>query len=150
MALVCVMFFFASAGASAAYLTVSEIFPKETRTLAIAFFYAVGTAVGGITGPLLFGNLIDGGQTAVTIGFVAGAVVMALGGLAELLFGVHAERKPLEDIAEPLTVAEAEGAKAIGQKEREKAARHRSRRGSRDGTGRGRAQSTQLRLGPRK
>ena len=53
----CVIFFFASAGASAAYLTVSEIFPMETRAMAIAFFYAVGTAVGGITGPLLFGKL---------------------------------------------------------------------------------------------
>ena len=52
-----VVFFFASAGASAAYLTVSEIFPMETRALAIAFFYAVGTGLGGIIGPLLFGNL---------------------------------------------------------------------------------------------
>ena len=55
----CVIFFFASAGASSAYLTVSEIFPMETRALAIAFFYAVGTAIGGITGPLLFGKLIE-------------------------------------------------------------------------------------------
>ena len=60
----CVVFFLASAGASAAYLTVSEIFPMETRALAIAFFYAVGTAVGGITGPLLFGQLIDSGDRA--------------------------------------------------------------------------------------
>jgi MFS family permease len=60
----CVIFFFASAGASSAYLTVSEIFPMETRAMAIAFFYAVGTAIGGITGPLLFNNLIAHGQTA--------------------------------------------------------------------------------------
>ena len=58
------IFFFASAGASAAYLTVSEIFPMETRAMAISFFYAVGTAIGGITGPLLFGRLIEaGGET---------------------------------------------------------------------------------------
>ena len=56
------IFFFASAGASSAYLTVSEIFPMETRAMAIAFFYAVGTALGGITGPLLFGKLIEHGQ----------------------------------------------------------------------------------------
>ena len=62
----CVIFFFASAGASSAYLTVSEIFPMETRALAIAFFYAVGTAVGGITGPLLFGKLIETGKEATT------------------------------------------------------------------------------------
>ena len=62
MAIVVAAFFFASAGASAAYLTVSEIFPMETRALAIAFFYALGTAVGGITGPLLFGQLIHSGN----------------------------------------------------------------------------------------
>jgi MFS family permease len=108
--LVAATFFFASAGASSAYLTVSEIFPLETRALAIAFFYAVGTAVGGITGPLLFGNLITGGQHAVAIGFFIGAAAMALGGIAELRFGVRAERMPLENIAKPMTVAEAERA----------------------------------------
>ena len=68
------IFFFASAGASAAYLTVSEIFPMETRAMAIAFFYAVGTAIGGITGPLLFGALVqssDRGQ--IFIGYLVGA-----------------------------------------------------------------------------
>src|SRR5690625_7168584 len=80
----CATLFFASAGASAAYLTVSEIFPMETRALAIAFFYAIGTAVGGITGPLLFGNLIDSGSaTNVAIGFLIGAAVMAAGGVIE-------------------------------------------------------------------
>ncbi|MEU5694514.1 MFS transporter [Actinosynnema sp. NPDC020468] len=104
LALLVATFFLASAGASAAYLTVSEIFPMETRALAIAFFYAVGTALGGITGPLLFGSLIDSGDAgAVALGFGAAAVVMALGGVAELLFGVKAERASLEDIATPLS-----------------------------------------------
>jgi MFS family permease len=107
IALVAVTFFLASAGASAAYLTVSEIFPMETRALAIAFFYAIGTGVGGIIGPLLFGNLIEGGEGPVTIGFFVGAAVMAAGGVAELLFGVRAERTPLENIARPITVADA-------------------------------------------
>jgi MFS family permease len=111
--LVCLTFFFASAGASAAYLTVSEIFPMETRALAIAFFYALGTGLGGIIGPLLFGRLIASGRAStVAIGFVIGAVVMALGGLAELLFGVHAERMPLETIAKPLTETDVEQAPA--------------------------------------
>src|SRR4051794_15056247 len=82
IALVGATFFLASAGASAAYLTVSEIFPMETRALAIAFFYALGTGVGGIIGPLLFGNLIAAGSLGlVAVGFVVGAVVMALGGI---------------------------------------------------------------------
>lgn len=102
-----VCFFLASAGASAAYLTVSEIFPMETRALAIAFFYAVGTAVGGITGPLLFGGMIESGdRSMVALAFLIGAAVMAIGGLVELVWGVKAEGKQLEDIAEPLTVAD--------------------------------------------
>jgi MFS family permease len=109
MAFVMAIFFVASAGASSAYLTVSEIFPMETRALSIAFFFAVGTAVGGIVGPLLFGHLIaTGSQSKVAIGFFIGAVVMAIGGIAELFFGVNAAQKQLEDIAEPLT-AEGEG-----------------------------------------
>ena len=109
MALLIATFFIASAGASSAYLTVSEIFPMETRALAIAFFYAVGTAVGGITGPLLFGHLINSGDAGtLAIGFYIGAVVMAIGGIAELLFGVKAEQAPLESIAKPLTAHEAE------------------------------------------
>jgi MFS family permease len=104
MAFVLAIFFLASAGASSAYLTVSEIFPMETRALSIAFFYAVGTAAGGIVGPLLFGHLIaSGSQDQVATGFFIGAVVMAIGGIAELFFGVRAEQKQLEDIAEPLT-----------------------------------------------
>jgi MFS family permease len=104
MALVCVTFFIASAGASSAYLTVSEIFPMETRALAIAFFYAVGTAAGGITGPILFSHFISSGSLdQVALGFYIGAAVMAIGGIAELAFGVKAERKSLEQIATPLT-----------------------------------------------
>ncbi len=108
-ALVVATFFLASAGASAAYLTVSEIFPMETRALAIAFFYAVGTAIGGITGPLLFGHLIGSGDRGqVIIAFLIGAGVMALGGIAELFLGVKAEQAELEDIAKPLTAEEAQ------------------------------------------
>jgi MFS family permease len=104
-------FFLASAGASAAYLTVSEIFPMETRALAIAFFYAVGTAAGGIVGPLLFANLIGSkSRSEVAIAFFIGAAVMAVGGIVELIFGVKAEQEPLEDIAKPLTAEEAERA----------------------------------------
>ena len=110
MAFIIGTFFLASSGASAAYLTVSEIFPMETRALAIAFFYAVGTAAGGITGPLLFGHLISSGDTTtLAIGFFIGAGVMALGGIAELLFGVAAEQKPLEEVATPITAEEAQG-----------------------------------------
>ena len=93
MAFVLAIFFFASAGASSAYLTVSEIFPMETRALSIAFFYAVGTAAGGIVGPLLFGHLINtGSESQVAIGFFIGAAMMAVGGIAELFFGVKAEQ----------------------------------------------------------
>jgi hypothetical protein len=81
----------------------------ETRALAIAFFYAVGTAVGGITGPLLFGNLIGSGHRgSVAIAFYIGAAVMALGGVAEIAFGVKAEGEQLEDIARPLTADDAD------------------------------------------
>src|ERR1700743_722271 len=100
------VFFFAASGASAAYLTVSEIFPMESRALSIAFFYAVGTGLGGIVGPLLFGELINTGDlTKVALGFLIGAVVMAIGGIAEIFFGVNAEGKTLESIAQPLTAA---------------------------------------------
>jgi MFS family permease len=119
MAFVMVIFFLASAGASSAYLTVSEIFPMETRALSIAFFYAVGTAAGGIAGPLLFGHLINtGSQDKVAIGFFIGAAVMALGGIAELFFGVKAEQKPLEEVAEPLTAVEGEEAEKAPDREK--------------------------------
>jgi MFS family permease len=110
MALLLGTFFLASAGASSAYLTVSEIFPMETRALAIAFFYAIGTAVGGITGPLLFAKLIaTGHEGTVAIGFYIGAAVMIIGGIVEIALGVKAEGKQLEDIAKPLTAEDAEG-----------------------------------------
>ena len=107
-----VIFFFASAGASSAYLTVSEIFPLETRALCIAFFYAVGTAAGGIAGPLLFGALIEnasgsGDITKIAVGYFIGAALMIAGGLVEAIFGVNAERQALEHIATPLTVEDA-------------------------------------------
>jgi MFS family permease len=109
MAFILGTFFLASAGASAAYLTVSEIFPMETRALSIAFFYAVGTAIGGISGPLLFGKLIESGEVGqVAFGLGLGAAVMAVGGIVEILFGVRAEQARLEDIAKPLTAEDAE------------------------------------------
>ena len=99
-----VVFFFASAGVSAAYLTVSEIFPMETRALAIAVFYAVGTGIGGIIGPQVFGRLVPtGNATDVFLALALGAVLMIAGGLIEIVFGVKAERKGLETIAKPLT-----------------------------------------------
>jgi len=103
-----VIFFFASAGASAAYLTSSEVFPMEIRALAIAFFFAIGTAVGGISGPLVFGALIETGRAAdVFMGYLLGAGLMIAAGLVEVFIGVDAERKSLEDIATPLTAEQA-------------------------------------------
>jgi MFS family permease len=109
IAVLAAAFFLASAGASAAYLTVSEIFPMETRALAIAFFYAVGTAIGGISGPVLFGELINSGDRGQVLwSFLIGAIVMAAAGLVELCLGIAAEQRPLEDLALPLTVADAD------------------------------------------
>jgi MFS family permease len=97
------VFFFASAAASSAYLTVSEIFPLELRALAIAFFYAIGTGIGGIAGPLLFGALIStGSRTNVAAGYCIGAILMIGAAAVEALWGVAAERKPLESVSRPL------------------------------------------------
>jgi MFS family permease len=97
-------FFFASAGASAAYLTVSEIFPMETRALCIAFFYAIGTGAGGVIGPLLFGKLAETGDPSkMMIGYLIGAGLMLAGGVFEMVLGVRAEQQTLENIAKPLT-----------------------------------------------
>ena len=109
-----IIFFFASAGASAAYLTASEIFPMETRALCIAFFYAIGTAAGGIAGPLLFGKLIDNASeskdiTAIAIGYFIGATLMIAGGIVEAFLGVKAEGQSLENIAKPLTAEDQPG-----------------------------------------
>jgi len=99
-----VIFFFASAAASSAYLTVSETFPLEIRALAIAFFYAVGTGIGGVAAPLLFGLLIDtGSRVSVFGGYLLGAGLMAAGGSIAWAWGTNAERKPLEAVARPLT-----------------------------------------------
>ncbi|HEY6762178.1 MAG TPA: MFS transporter [Baekduia sp.] len=115
MAFVLAAFFLASAGASAAYLTVSEIFPMETRALSISLYYAIGTAVGGISGPLIFGHMIHSGSLdRVATAFFIGAGAMALGGLAELRFGVRAEGQSLESIAKPLTAEEAEAGAGAG------------------------------------
>jgi MFS family permease len=98
-----VVFFFASAAASSAYLTVSEIFPLEVRALAIAFFYAIGTGVGGVAGPLLFGMLINtGSRASVAVGYLVGAILMIAAALVEARWGVAAERKSLESVSRPL------------------------------------------------
>ncbi|MFF9122999.1 MFS transporter [Streptomyces sp. NPDC014889] len=100
----CVVLFFASAGASSAYLTVSEIFPMETRAMSIAFFYALGTAAGGISGPLLFADLTSTGRVGDTVlAFQVGAALMCAAGLVAAFLAVRAERRSLEDIATPLT-----------------------------------------------
>jgi MFS family permease len=114
-----IIFFFASAGASAAYLTASEVFPMETRALCIAFFYAIGTAVGGITGPLYFGKLINdasasGDITALAPGYFIGAALMVAGGIVAAFLGVKAEGVSLESLAQPLT-AEDEPSSTGGQ-----------------------------------
>ncbi|MBA3599009.1 MAG: MFS transporter [Methylibium sp.] len=97
------VFFLASAAASSAYLTVSEVFPLEMRGLAIALFYAVGTGAGGFAAPWLFGMLIEtGSRGAVAVGYAIGAVLVIAAGLLALRFAVNAERRPLEDVAPPL------------------------------------------------
>ncbi|MEV6012776.1 MFS transporter [Streptomyces sp. NPDC051976] len=105
----CVVLFFASAGASSAYLTVSEIFPMETRAMAIAFFYAIGTAAGGISGPLVFADLTKSGVVGDTVlAFEIGASLMCAAGLVAAFLAVRAERRGLEDIAAPLSTVEEE------------------------------------------
>ncbi len=102
-----IAFFFASAAASSAYLTVSEIFPLEIRALAIAFFYAIGTGVGGVGGPLLLGVLIStGSRGSVAVGYFIGALLMIAAAVVETLWGVAAERQPLETVARPLSYIE--------------------------------------------
>ena len=102
----CVIFFFASAGASAAYLTVSEIFPVEVRAKAIAVFFAIAQSFGAF-GPWLYGLLIGNGKdhTTLFIGYLIGAGIMAVGGVVEIFLGVDAERQSLEDVATPLSAA---------------------------------------------
>jgi len=105
----CVIFFFASAGASSAYLTVSEIFPLELRAQAISFFFALSQGAGGVVAPFLFGHLIGGqnnphpDRTPLFWGYVIGAVVMMIGGAVGWFLGVNAERQGLEDVAPPIS-----------------------------------------------
>jgi MFS family permease len=99
-----IIFFIASAAASSAYLTVSEIFPLEIRAFAIAIFYAIGTLVGGVFAPWLFGWIIGTGSSdKLLIGYIAAAVLMVIGALVELWIGVPAERRSLEHVATPLS-----------------------------------------------
>jgi MFS family permease len=103
----CIVFFFASAAASAGYLTVSEVFPMEIRAMAIALFYAIATGVGGISGPVIFGQLIGtGNATNLFIAYLVGAGFMVLAAFVELLIGVRAEGQSLENVATPLTAIE--------------------------------------------
>ncbi len=102
-----VIFFVASAAASSAYLTVSETFPLEIRALAIAFFYAVGTGIGGVAGPWLFGALIDtGSRWSMFGGYLLGAALMLAAAVIAARWGVAAERKPLEAVARPLAACD--------------------------------------------
>ena len=102
-----VIFFFASPAASAAYLTVSETFPLEVRALAIALFYAIGTGIGGVAGPALFGALIDtGSRTSVFAGYLFGAALMVAAAAVAWRYAIAAERKSLESVARPLAFVE--------------------------------------------
>jgi MFS family permease len=102
-----VIFFFASPAASAAYLTVSETFPLEVRALAIALFYAVGTGIGGVMGPALFGALIDtGSRGTVFAGYLLGSVLMIAAAAVAWRYCVAAERRSLESVAKPLAFVE--------------------------------------------
>jgi MFS family permease len=98
------VFFVASAAASAAYLTASEIFPLETRAMAIALFYALGTLIGGVSAPFLFGVLIGSGSVwAVAAGYAFAAILMIAAAVCEVVLGVEAAGKSLEDVAQPLS-----------------------------------------------
>ena len=101
-----VVFFFASAAASSAYLTVAETFPLEIRALAIAVFYALGTGIGGVSGPLLFGTLVESGsRDAVFGGYLLGAALMAVAAIVGWIWGTAAEGRSLEDVSKPLAAA---------------------------------------------
>jgi MFS family permease len=101
------VFFFASAAASSAYLVVSESFPVEVRALAIALFYALGTGIGGVAAPWLFGMLVGTGEpVAIGSGYALGALLMLVAAGVTLRLGFAAERKPLEEVARPLSSVE--------------------------------------------
>jgi MFS family permease len=97
------VFFLASAAASSAYLTVSEVFPLEMRALSISIFYAVGTGAGGFAAPALFGALIESGSRAnVFVGYAIGAALVIAAAAVAWRYAVDAEGKPLEQVAPPL------------------------------------------------
>lgn len=100
------IFFIASCAASSAYLTVSEIFPLEIRAMAISIFYAIGTLIGGVGAPALFGILIGtGSRTRVAWGYTVAALLLVFAAVIEAWLGVAAEGKPLEAISAPLSAA---------------------------------------------
>jgi MFS family permease len=102
------IFFVASAAASSAYLTVGESFPLEVRAIAIAIFYALGTGIGGVAGPLVFGALIEGGSRGeILLGYTLGGALMVAAGIVEAILGVASERRPLEEVALPLSAVAA-------------------------------------------
>ena len=104
-----VVFFFASAAASSAYLTVGEHFPLEVRASAIAWFYAIGTALGGIAGPIVFGHLIASGERGeVFIGYALGGGLMLAAAVVAFFFAIDAERRSLEAVAAPLARCKSE------------------------------------------
>lgn len=111
----CVIFFLASAGASSAYLTVSEIFPLELRGQAIAFFFAISQLVGGVAAPAIFATLVGTGKNPgpLTTGYYVGAAVMFIGGLVAWWLAVNAERRPLESVAPPLTAVPLAAAQSL-------------------------------------
>ena len=103
----CIIIFFASAAASAAYLTVSEVFPMEIRALAIAIFYAIGTGIGGVAAPAIFGALSEGGNRwDMFIAYLLSAGLMTFAAIVEIFLGVKAEGQSLESVATPLTAVE--------------------------------------------
>jgi MFS family permease len=108
VAILCATFFFASAAASAGYLTISETFPIEIRAMAIAFFFAISTGIGGAVGPGVFGKLIESGDRGqLFIGYLVAAALMAIAAVVEVWLGVDAEQETLEKVAEPLSAEEA-------------------------------------------
>ena len=101
------IFFLASAAASSAYLTVSEVFPLEMRAVAVSLFYAIGTGAGGFVAPALFGALIaSGSREAVFAGYLLGAALMAIAAGVAVLYAVPAERRSLEEVAAPLSTVD--------------------------------------------
>jgi MFS family permease len=109
--------FFVSAAASAGYLTVSEVFPMEIRAMAIALFYSIAAALGGISGPVIFGQLIGtGNATNLFIAYLVGAGFMIVAAVVEVILGVRAEGESLENVATPLTaIEEATGSSAAAR-----------------------------------